>query len=155
MEGVGHCYVWLVWVPYFIHFVYICILCTHHDIFVFFTIYFILNIMTHVEVFWFICGGFLELWFSYAQIFKTKHKITLPHGNRSITFYKSIIQAKSLRKVRQVKEMFAVLLHYTPQEIWLFRMWGEFSVKITHFMLMHSKINCRKIQIYHRVYACE
>jgi hypothetical protein len=44
-----------------------------------------------------------------------------------MTFYRSIIQAKSLRKFRQMKEMFEVLLHYTPQEIWLFRMWGEFS----------------------------
>src|SRR5882724_2894927 len=61
-----------------------------------------------------------------------------------MTFYKSIIQAKSLRKFRQMKEMFEVLLHYTPQEIWLFRMWGEFNAKITHFMLMHSKVNCRR-----------
>jgi hypothetical protein len=51
-------------VPYFIHFVYICILCTHHDIFVFFTIYFILNIMTYVE------GSLIYLWwFSRAVIF--------------------------------------------------------------------------------------
>ena len=68
--------------------------------------------------------------------YETRHRITLPHGNRSMTFYNSIIQAKSLRTFRQMKEMFAVL-HYTPQEIWLFKMWGEFSAKITHFMLMH------------------
>jgi hypothetical protein len=54
-----------------------------------------------------------------------------------------------------MKEMFAVLPHYSPQEIWLFRMWGEFSAKITHCMLMHSKVNCRKIQIHHRVYVCK
>jgi hypothetical protein len=43
--------------------------------------------------------------------------MTLPHGNRSMAFYKSIMQAKSLRKFRQMEEMFAVLLHYTQQEI--------------------------------------
>jgi hypothetical protein len=30
---------------------------------------------------------------------------------------------------------------------------GDFSAKITHFMLMQSKVNCRKIQIHHRVYV--
>ena len=88
-------------------------LCPHHDIFVFFTIYYILNIMTHVEGFLIYLWWFLELWFSYAQIFETRHRITLPHRNMLMTFYKSIIQAKSLRKIRQMKEMFAVLLHYT------------------------------------------
>jgi len=111
--------------------------------------------MTHVEGFLIYPWWFSRAVISYAQIFETRHRITLPHGNRSMTFYKSIIQAKSLRKFRQMKEMFAVLLHYTPQEIWLFRMWGEFSAKITHFMLMHSKVNCRKIQIHHRVYVCK
>jgi hypothetical protein len=75
--------------------------------------------------------------------------MTLPHGNRLMAFYKSIMQAKSLRKFRQMEEMFAVHLHYTQE---LFRLWEGFSAKVTHFMPMHGKVNCRKIQKYHRVY---
>ena len=38
LGGVGHCYAWQVWVPYFIHYIYIHILDTlcDHNIFVFF-----------------------------------------------------------------------------------------------------------------------
>jgi hypothetical protein len=72
----------------------------------------------------------------------------LLHGNRLMAFYKSIMQAKSLRKFRQMKEMFAVL-HYTQE---LFRLWGGFSAKVNHFMSSHGKVNCRKIHKYHRVY---
>jgi hypothetical protein len=68
--------------------------------------------------------------------------MTLPHGNRLMAFYKSIMQAKSLRKFMRMEEMFAVLLHYTQQE--LFRLWGGFSAKVTHCMLVHGKVNCRK-----------
>ena len=102
-------------------------------------------ILVHVH-----CGGFPELWFSYAQIFETRHRITLPHGNRLTTFYKSITQAKSLRKFRQMKEMFAVLLHYTQQNI-CSCLGCEFSAKMTYFISVHSKVNCRKIHKYHRV----
>ena len=110
---------------------------------------------THWRFSLFIWGGFLELWFSYAQIFETRHRMTFPHGNRLMAFYKSIIQAKSLRKFRQMEEMFAVLLHYTQQE--LFRLWGGFSAKVTHCMLVHGKVNCRKyknITVY-LVYVCQ
>ena len=111
-----------------------------------------------LKVFQFICGGLLELWFSYAQICETRHRMTLPHRNRSITFY---MQAKSLRRVRQMEEMFAVLIHYTQQKsVWLFKLWEGFSVKVTHFISVHSQVNCIKIQKYydHRVYlvyVCE
>jgi hypothetical protein len=53
--------------------------------------------------------------------------MTLPYGNRLMAFYKSIMQVKSLRKLRQ---MFAVLLHYTQEE--LFRLWEGFNGKVTH-----------------------
>jgi hypothetical protein len=36
-----------------------------------------------------------------------------------MAFYKSVMQAKSLRRFRQMEEMFAVLLHYTQQEIYV------------------------------------
>ena len=42
MLGGSHCYAWQVGVPYFIHFIFICMLGTHID---FSTIYFILNIL--------------------------------------------------------------------------------------------------------------
>jgi hypothetical protein len=67
--------------------------------------------------------------------------MTLTHGNMLMAFYKSIMQAKSLRKFRQMEDMFAVP-HYTQQE--LFRSWGGFSAKVTHFMSVHGKVNCRK-----------
>jgi hypothetical protein len=43
--------------------------------------------------------------------------MTLPHGNRSMALYKSVMQVKSLRRFRQMEEMFADFLHYTQQEI--------------------------------------
>jgi hypothetical protein len=98
-----------------------------------------------LKIFQFICSGLLELWFSYAQICETRHRMTLPYRNRSMAFYKFVMQAKFLRRFRQM-EMFAVLLHYTQQQktVWLFRLWGGFSAKVTHFMLVHSKVNCQK-----------
>jgi hypothetical protein len=48
----------------FILFTYVCYV-QHHDIFVFFTIYFILNIMTHVEGFliylWWFSGSVISM----------------------------------------------------------------------------------------------
>jgi hypothetical protein len=31
-------------------------------------------------------------------------------------------------------------------------LWGGFSAKVNHFISVHSKVNYRKIQKYHRVY---
>jgi hypothetical protein len=52
LGGVGHCYAWLVWVPCFIHFIYTHMLCTHHDIFVFFyhILYFRYTVYGHKQV---------------------------------------------------------------------------------------------------------
>lgn len=41
----------------------------------------------------------------------------MPHGNGSMAFYKFIAQLKSLKKFRQIEKVFAVVLHYTQQEI--------------------------------------
>ena len=74
LVGVGHCYAWQVWVPYFIHFIYICILYTHHDIFLFF-INFILDIpymninrsTTPAGQLWFVC--LILLYVTYNKYF--------------------------------------------------------------------------------------
>jgi hypothetical protein len=100
-----------------------------------------------LKVFWFICGGFWSCNFHMPKYLRHGTESLCPMETGQSHFTILLYKAKSLRKFRQMKEMFAVLLHYIPQEIRLFWMWGEFSPKITHFMLMHSKVNCRKIQM--------
>jgi len=51
--------------------------------------------------------------------------------------------AKSLRKFRQMEEILATRVVQAVE---------GFSAKVTHFMSVHSKVNCRKLQKYHRVY---
>jgi len=62
--------------------------------------------------------------------------------------FTSLLCKQILEKIRQMEEMFAVLLHYTQQEICIVvQAVGRFSAKVTHFMSVHSKVNCREYKI--------